>query len=555
MKIFNNKTILLFLIVCLLNSCRSKTEKDDPVIMIGNMSYSQEEYNVLFNKYLKNKGVDNSKSISKVLIDDWQNEIVEHSFLLAAALETGVQNDKTIEEKVQNVSKQMILQKGGLLYQKSILQNIDITNKELDEAIKYLGFEYQIECIVFISEDAMGKVLADDSIISNDKFYQLVELSNYNTDISYQVLKWNWISGSFIGAREKICVLNEGQISLPIKTVQGVVLVRVNQKNKIPDEYLKLYNKDKLYKILIQAEEQVLAEKLDTKLYNMSNLKINSEVADQLWNILKNYNVTRIEEDIAWNILNENIITYECNSSKINVTVKEFIAYYNNLMIKKIISSKQLLYYYLKEIPWETQALKYAEDLGLTNDKYFLIEEKYFRDKTIVDEFIRRKYKKQLLVSEEDVKMQYTKDIQTYNRGEYAIVSLFYFESQKTAWDGYNEFRKINWPATDSVLKKFTGLKKWQLNQKIHYKDNVLRQDISEKIFQIGEEYIPPQKVGNNYLIILKKGIEGERFIPLAELGMHVKNEIFAKRYTTYRDNLIDSLKVKYNLRVNFPNV
>lgn len=544
-----------FLIAYLFISCENTFNENKPAVKIGDISYTQEEYKILLHKHLKNKGINHNKIASK-LIDNWQKALVEHSLLLAEAIENGIQKDKAIEEKVQKVSKQMILQNGGLLYERSISENINVTDSELDEAIELFKFEYQIEYIVFISVEAIERVLGNDTVISYDKFNRLVNLSKHSPDLYYNKLKWNWISGTFIGARHQIYSLAEGDISSFIKTAQGIVLVRVNKKDRILEEHLKYYNKDRIRSLLTRLEGQIMAEKLDMKFYNMSKLKIDYETASKVWEILKNDEGTKIAEHSLYALLNHQIVNYESDSGKISVTVKDFINYYNALMIKKEINTKQLLYYYLKEIPWEDQALKYAEDLGITKDKEFLIDQSYFRNKTIVDEFIRYKYKNQLQISENEIEKEYMKNKQNYNQGEYAIVTLFYFDSQQEAWKGSNELKNGKWLASDSIFTQIQGLKKCQLHNKVHYEDKSLSDNIINKLFQIGDEkYLPPQKLGNDFVVARKEGIEGERLIPLKEVYSYIKNKIFAQRYTNLKDNLIDSLKYKYNIKTNFPEV
>lgn len=479
--------------------------------------------------------------------------------MLAEAHEYGYHNDPKIENTVELVEKQMLIQKKSLLFNECISKKVRVTDDILKKAMNRLDTKFELEYIIFVTKEDMKLLLGSDTVLKNSKeFNNAVEKSKKYPDVYHIKISWDWLSAKFVDLRDDIYHLEQGEISHPLYGFDGIIIFCVNSKirnevNKSENENSKKYIHNRLKFI----EEQKLAARFDKKLYNAAKININNEAAENIWELIRLADKKHVFDPLIFKDYKDKIIvSYKVDSSIINISVSEFVEYYNNRMIKKAISTKGLLYYYLRDIAWEDHAVNYAYELGLNKDEEFVIERKLYKNRLIIKSLIKDRMKNELNITEDELQKRYEIDKERFNRGVYSKMSILYFSSLKNALSGRKYLNENHSKKLDKITlnnAELNGLIKVEFNKKLHHESKELPDHVIDRIFQVGDNTIlPPTKLNDStYTVIIKEGKIGNRYIPYYSVKEILKNKLYNNKFKKAKSLLYEMLCKKYKVETH----
>jgi hypothetical protein len=114
----------------LLGCANSKDEFNDIVLKIGNVSITKYEFEKNYRAFLT---ADRNNTISLNKKREWINTYVDKIYFLADAYKKGYLKDKRIDTDVERMAKHIITQPYGLYEEKTLFNDIKITEDEIEE--------------------------------------------------------------------------------------------------------------------------------------------------------------------------------------------------------------------------------------------------------------------------------------------------------------------------------------------------------------------------------------------------------------------------------------
>ena len=549
------KTILKPLYICLLVlACAGKIEDkyrgEEIVLRVGQIEFKREEYDIYISK-MKERMQKNSKVD---LVSKCNQSFLIDGILLAEAYTAGFQNDKDIDETVETVAKQMLIQNRGILYEKCIKERVNISQDVMEKAMKRGNTKFELEYLLFVTNKDMKQVIGYQTVLTDpEEFQKAVKICEKHPDISHNTISWDWFSTQFIDLREDIYSLEQNDVSHPLYGIDGLVIFRVNKKTKN-----KINNSDNQinYKALTFIEEARLSAAFDKRLHQSAKININDKIAEKVWKLIPPQEIPTLDSLLFEDLKNETIMSYKINSSNIDISVGKFIKYYNDRMIKRLISSKSLLYYYLRDMAWEAHAMKYAHELGLDQEKKFVIEKRLYKNKLVIHALIEERMKNDLNIAEDELRKYYEMNKERFNKGVYSTISILYFSTLKDAITGRKFLQKNSLKKLDKITLDnagLNGLKKAELNKKIHHKSNQFPEKTIDRIFSAGNNTILPLSKLNDseYIVIIKEDRTGNRYTPYSSAKKILRSELYNKKFSGAKFKLYSALSEKYEIKTS----
>jgi|GEM_PF-2692462 len=544
--------ILFFLPISYCSGNKSDPDSGQIILRVGDIVFMEDDYEVFFNK--RNDRYQNKykKPAPKDTIMVWQNEFITNAVLLAEAHTYGYQNDPEIERKVERVARTILFQNEGILYERCVAQKVRVTPEIRKQAMDRMNTNFELEYLRFISHWDMVETLGGDTVFSESGAFQAaVERCQSHPDIVHNQTPWNWLSMAFIDHREDIYKMEAGETSSPLHSTDGILIIHVHSKTTENKNAPAIRDIEQyLDNIVKRVEEQKLAGELDEQIFKKAKINIKEDVADKFWETIGSEKISEFDSTRFAKYAEKVIMSYENDSTIINVTIGDFINYYNSLVMRDVLSTKAVFYYYLREIGWEAHALKWADGLGLRQEKDFVIKRKLYKNRLVVDAFLRAKVGE---ISEDEIKVRYDRDIQRFNVGEYAKVSLLYFSSMVHAIKGA-QFLETNRSAKlDSAALKqadLSGLVHAELGVELHYKSEKFNQEIMKQIFEQRDNSVGPPYALNEskFLVFRKEGRRGTRIKPYSDVSKWLREIVFYEKYVAIKAELASSLRDKYKI-------
>ena len=467
-------SVVVFCVIILFCSMDQK-RKDQIVLQVGEIEFTEYEYNIFLNKrkarFKKKYRIPAPMDTIKV----WENEFIENAVLLAEARKCGYQNDPNIDKTVDRMVRLMLFQERGILFERCIAQKVNVTHAMVKRAMNRRDKKFELEFLFFVSHRDLVESLGRDTLFSNYReFQKAIEKCKSNPDILHKNTSWSWMSSKFISLRDIIYRLEKGDITKPLYSFYGISIIYVkdiiiNQKREKRDENYKTY----IERVLTHIEEQKSAYQFDIRIFKKASVDVKEDVADKLWDIIRLDKISEFDIARFKGCADDVILSYKINSNIIHVSVRDFMDYFNNLAPIRRLSTKSIFYYYLREVAWEAHALQHVDRLGICHEKDFVINKQLYRNSLIVDALIEDKIGE---ITEDEIKERYNRDNQRFNLGEYAIVSLLHFSSRQHALRGWRFCDEHMLTRLDSTTLKqadLPGLVSTEFGMKLHYRSEI----------------------------------------------------------------------------------
>jgi len=429
------------------SSSQSNVVKVDPVfeevvLKIGNHEVTRYEFEKNYKIFQSMYRQQHRTTPDSIATKSWISEFIDKQYLLADAYAKGYDKDKFVVERTQSMTRLMISQPKGLLYQ---------------ELVSKLG---------------------------NDNF-----------------------------------------------TIQDK---QKAQKTKLEEEQ----------KILMQHNEEVM---------KASEQKINGIILYKLANDLKQYNdVHHFNKDEFKTMLNDILISYQFNGDKRNVTVAQFMDYYNMLPAKYPIENAETIRYYLEGMVVDDYDYQEAEKLGITKKPEFILNKRNYANSLISNRYEKVELNYDTIITPNEFKTLYNKEKKKYIVPVKLVASLYYYTNRKDAFNALVAFsRRNNTPSIPPVTAKFAD-KHTIITVNTAIADTIKNALYSLRIGQVSR----PIPVDNGYAVAIKESESGQRLKLQKELEPLFTQQIRNERLRLRKEQVIMSLKKKYKLQdhINYKN-
>ncbi len=467
----------------------------------------------------------------------WKNQFIKENLILIDTYNKNYHFHTELNAMVNRVARKILTQPEGIIYKRYIADQVNIPRKLLIEISLKRQIVYDLEYLRFINRSEMNKCFPGSAkIFTSDTFDKAVLLSAKNSNIEHKIIKWNRMTVQFAGIRDKIYSLKKNEVSEPIVDFTGITIIRINNITKSLKN--KSYNSSSTHEndLVRKLEMEHLAYKFDNEIFKKANIVINEENSDHFWEIIKYKKISSFNEEEYGSYLQNELMEYSLEEKRENVTVEKFTKYYNDLAMRSDLLSKNKFYYYLRDMAWEANILRYAEKSGLTKDPNFLQEKLDYKNRLMVNFYVRDRLRE---IEVKEMEDYYKRNISRFNMSTHAIVDLFYFASEI---DAYKASKKLRINNIAGVKESKGFLKSEQCE--IKFDDDLLPPQLVKNIFdpEFKLARIPYKLNSNEYVICNRLNFKGERYKPFKEVQEQIHNHLFDLEYKKTKQALQDSL-------------
>ena len=529
-------------------SCESKkTDQSDCILQIENIEITRYEFEKKLDRFIGHS----QKSTQQ--IDNWIDKFIDNTLFLADAFEKGYYNDPDIEKRVDIVAEQMLTEYHGYLYNELVLKNINITQQDLQDAYDKSAIQQTLAYIKFKDRQQFNKVMGSDTLINNDKFYDIADCKN---NVSFEFvpeIELYWPNSQWWEIRKDIFKLKKGEVSKPIYRDENIYIFYVKDIKTIPQKpYAKVENN--LEKFLNRINEIRLMKKFTDDIYHSSQLTINEKLCKDIYNLFEQQPEKHVFNIILFEpFLNKNVLSFKLGDDIVNTTLMSFVNYYHNRLIRKAIDSYEKFEFYLREYVFHHVALKMARDLGLDKNKLYKLDYNSHKNKVVLKEYLLKEFQNSE-ISDTELKTYYNDNQDKYQEGTSAIFSFFLFNSRRNAQNGmeiirHNIKQALNTTLPDSL---FEGLVLAEFNDSLHYSKNhrYIENDI---IFRLekGKVSLPVPAKNNQYAVVLKVNQNGNRTLDFAQVKNEIREHLLNFKIDSLKNIRVSELREKYCIQNN----
>jgi len=497
----------------------------------------------------------------KDAVNEWVAAFADRTYILADARNKGYFEKEDVKRAVESMARLIIGQPGGLLEKKLLAPQEVVTEKEWQQAIDRSRKQLYVEYLKFSQYDqaldAMGGLQPENLAV----FRKAVDKSN-DTSIVHRLDTFSWPDAQLGIHEDYITELEKGALT-PVLALQDVYYVMYVQNTGIeamPDTL----RRNRIRNMLIVRRKEKAKQEYYRLVKKEAAIEMNPEVLQALKKKLAQYGTLRtFDKNKFSELLPLEALTYTRNQNKVKVTMAEFADYYNNLPLKKEISSIELATVYMYAYVLDDFTYRKAEEQGITHDLQFLLDKDNYK-KTVIDNLYEtNELKATIDVTDQEIRDRYEIRKHDFIQAAEAKVSILVFDTREHAMAGSvavrapraghqqifpDSFRLVSaMDAIDTTLLK--GLLHTDIHRQVSYNEQSLPDTIRKIIFsmRVGE-LSRPVLFNGQYMVIIKESESGQRVQLLTEIKGKLWVEIWEEKFRHKKQALLEQLKQQYKL-------
>lgn len=229
-----------------------------------------------------------------------------------------------------------------------------------------------------------------------------------------------------------------------------------------------------------------------------------------------------IDDSLFNNIGHEIIAQYYLNEIKKEITISEFIDFYNHHSPRKGLNTLGNCFFYLGEMIFENCAYRDAIRRGLQNDPQYKLQLSIAIKSIMLKAFDTYILIPQLKISEQEIRNFYEENRDQFNDGEYAVISFKVFNSEIEAYEYEHQVMfdvdKFFSTASDSSVI---------FNHEIRYDSKEFPSQFINIIFNLKNgSFSSELKINGKYYVFYKNSESGSRVKTLDEVNDSITRQI-----------------------------
>jgi hypothetical protein len=526
---------LPLLLILLITSCTN----NQPALKIGELVVSKYEFERSLKKANQS---DNKQNLKK-----WKEEYINKLLVIADAYAKKYDTLSAINNQVSFMSKFMMVQKYGYLWQSIISPKVDefkIPTKEKIEKRKKL---FYIDFIICENIDSLKTITHNDTILDIKKYNELKKQCNSKSFLKTGYISMQWPFLSFWKYKEYLFNQHEGTVSqLLHEGKQGIYIYL---------DHIEEINVDEKEKQRLQTELQIGIEKeiddsLSIDIEKKTLLTLNDKNIGLLENFLDSSN------NIFAYKTNLELLTYKLDQKEKKVDLQTFLDFLKLLPMQSVITNKAMLEEYLKQYVFDEYLNSEAIKLKLYEVDTFLISQKTFKENLMYSEYIQKEIFEKVQIDPSDIQNYYTKNASKYTAPKSIITNIFTFTNKDMAEQGLSQLKDLivnNKLENKKEVMNINGLTNSNYNQSFDLSNNTLSNNLLAEIkaLNIGEFSNIPQQYKGNWVIIQKVKEEGKVIQPFEELQKGIEMQLKAQESDKTLKVLVEKLRKQYPVTID----
>lgn len=342
--------------------------------------------------------------------------------------------------------------------------------------------------------------------------------------------------------------------------VEGAARFMVSQPNGLLEQALTGVDISKANQPL--NNDPLMAEKLSKRQEMLNNyyekvtaqakISVNDTVVNNFYNNIINYNYApnhTFQKHDFGNMLPTIVMTYTSPHNKhVNITVGDFIEFYNTLFIKQAIKDPNVIVNYLISIPKSIYAYNEAEKRGITKQSKFLLDRNNFKNQLIYNKYSTDNLENKQIIGDAELRKEYDRIKNTLMLATDAVASFYYFTDKGSAALAMMRLKQPSLP--DDI--KLSGIVDIKKHVKVNYKSGALPDTLLKTLFSMRKGDVSrPMYAGGSTVLIKKEEESGNRTLSLSEVRGLIMQKIKSDRLAKNTINKAAALKDQYSIENN----
>jgi len=535
---------ILFLILFIFSSCISHNDNlkidDEIVLKIGSFEITRYEYEKNKKKEAENQSYRNPEECLK-------NYIV-NSYFLADAYFKKYDTISAISKKVNYASITMLGQFKGYLWDKVEEPKLLFSKKEIKKIYRKQNKLFDLEYLIFPDKMSLNAICNNDTCIKTEADFKKL-ISRCNTS-SVKYIKTLHLYPFFElePVKEQIYKLKQGSI-IRIPFQNGKILIaRINKVIEIKQKKFS-EEKENISSNLRYIKERQIVEDKQNSIFNKAKIVINEQVVEMILKKIKN----AFPLEVSKTLLTDTVLKYILDKQPKALIVKDFFDYYHNNPFMYVITNKESLNEVLRSIVEEKYLYVESVNLGITNEKKFILDKRDFMNRLILNAYYKNNFFV-TKVSDEDVFDFYNTNKQSFSPCKTCYVSVFTFRDKNSAYFNLKLIKKII--SQNGIKNSFDtsmlGLLSYSPNVIIETNNNKYSTGLVHNIFiSKMNVVIGPVELDNQIKIFVKTKEEGQQIQPFEFAKETIEKHLIAKNIKMLKDNKFNELMSKYTVTIN----
>jgi hypothetical protein len=531
--------ILIFSTAC--NSRENNSKIDDEIVLkIGSFEITRYEYEKNKKKETEPNKYGNTK--------DWIINYINNSYLLADAYAQKYDTISSINKKVYYASITMLGQFKGYLWNKVEEPKLVFPRNEIKQIYKKQNKLFDLEYFLFPDKNSLSTILKSDTCIKSEMDFNKLKDRCFTSSVKIRNMDLLYPFYELEPVKEQIFTLKPGNIiSIPFRNGKFLIahlksIQEIHQK-KFEEE------KENIYSNLKHFKEKQLVEDKQYSIFNRANIKINEQVSKKILKKIKN----ELSKEDSQSLLTDTVLNYFLINQPNTLLVKDFFDYYHNNPFMYVITDEESLNEVLRSIVEEKYLYVESVNLGITNEKKFILDKRDFMNRLILNAYYKNNFFV-TKVSDEEMFDYYNANSQSFSQCKTCYVSVFTFKDKNTAYVNLKLIKKIisqngiKNPSDTSML----GLLSYSQNVIIETNNNKYSTGLVHNIL-ISKMNVPigPVELNDQIKIFVKTKEVGQQIQPFEFAKETIKKHLIGENMKMSKDNKFKELMSKYTVTIN----
>ena len=462
-------------------------------------------------------------------------------YYFADAVDHGIDRNPAIDDEVNCVAKTIMTQRNGPLHTATVLSKIEITDTLIDDAYDHQDYLFEVEYWHF----PLGFPASADTTELSGLFSATVPSDYKLVDAAYSKAVRAWPYLGLYSFRESIYSASPGDCML-FHDESGDYVVHILKRN-VNQPRSRTELAEYLRSLLQLVQQDYFEKAYEARILRDSGFRIDPDILDlfasrlAFSDTLHHIELTGLD-DIASHIL----CSYTRNDTIRPVTVRDFILFYNNMVIRKAITSEDDLAGYIKECVFEDLAYTHAMALGLTDTDSFLAErESYYH--RVVNNYYDQYLLSQINPTKDEIRQEYTAHLPEFTEATACKASIIRFDNPNSAMRAaLTTHPETADPATYTALPGCIGVQRdVELTQE---NCPFAGENIRGLFSRPGQKTLQPFVENDITYLIVKHSESGTYIIPLDDVRDQIVQALKQQKLEKLKAEMLPELRKKYTL-------
>lgn len=535
---------IILLVISFFYACNTSEINKDIVIKISKLEITKYEFEKNKDRAFPGNKLKSNKELSK-----WKKEYLDRCIIMADAYEKKYDTVKAIQKEIQHVSKLMMVQKYGYLWENTVSPIVDankkVTESKSEKRKKLFYFDY-----IFCNDlKDLIRITNSDTILENiEEYTKLKNKCQLNDVLESGYISQQWPFITFWKYKDYLYSLKEGEVSHLLTVDDNYYFLYLDhiENFKITEK-----DKDDLQKELQIGMEKEIDEKKTNEMIAKGNPFINYENVDSVIQfILKGHDISEFKNNLE-------LIRYNIDNNTKKIDFNTFLEDYSFIPMRKGIKDKETLIWYVNQYFYDDYLNAEAEKLGLYNSDVFLLDQKNFQNNVIHRVYIENEIIKKIEIDSSEILNFYNNNKSNFTQSKTITVNMYVFDKAGDAVRNVyiiSDFLKRNQPDKTKDASIIKNLREFTPNFKIDMEANeefskeFINEILTMKVSSLSSH---PIQFHNKYVLLYKKEEEGQSIKKLKNVYNQIDGKIKHEKIEIKKQEILKELKKKYTIDID----